>query len=209
MGALTCVLIGLTSYITWVLSQSYLSRRRSVYSLALAVQKLQVAYYALYLVSLLVSGGLALKTIMSLRSRRHPTGVSGDIRTCNFASLTMLQDLIGWVIALFIAMIFWVVLTIVFAAWNLQFIDTDIDTSAALSWLLCLAQALSCIFVLCIAKHVSWNKATTIEPMTGTNVYAPVAHQSQYVHNTNPNGQQAYYYQQAPIYNGAADPVRA
>jgi hypothetical protein len=121
----------------------------------------------------------------------------------------MLQDLIGWVIALFIAMIFWVVITIVFTAWNLQYMVPDRDTSAVLSWLVCFAQALSCIFVLCIAKHVSWNKAITTEPMAGTNVYAPVTHQSQYLHNTNPNGQQAYYYQQAPIYNGAADPVRA
>jgi hypothetical protein len=76
MGALTAGKIGLSSYINW--SQTEVGWSRSSYNrgLVLTLQQYNVAYYSLYLVSVLVSGGLALMSIMSLRSRRSPAGVS-------------------------------------------------------------------------------------------------------------------------------------
>jgi hypothetical protein len=110
------------------------------------------------------------------------------------------------------SMVLWVVLSVVFASWTLQDINSDWEVNAALSWLASFGQALSCIFLLCIAKHMSWRNAPITEPMSSTDAYAHVAHQPQYAsphaYNAHPNLQQAYYYQQAPTHNGTAMPVQ-
>jgi hypothetical protein len=212
LGALTCVIMGMICYFNWTQSQPYRHRYRTVYSILSALQQIRVAYVSLYLLSVVVSGSFSLKTIMSLRSRRNPAGVSYNIQTYDLALLTIVQDLVGWIVALIISMVLWTVLTIVFAAWNIQDLIVDWKASAALTWLASFSQALSCIFLLCIAKHVAWRNTPITERMLGTDVYANVAHQPQYttpqVYNTDPNAQQAYHHQQAPTYNGAAMPVK-
>jgi hypothetical protein len=82
MGPLTGAVAGLRAYILWAQTNriNWFSRW-DLYSLVEAQQKLQAAYYSLYLVSLLASGGLALMTIMSLRSTRKAAGVSSNINT--------------------------------------------------------------------------------------------------------------------------------
>jgi hypothetical protein len=86
-------------------------------------------------------------------------------------SLIALQDLLGWIVALIFAMVLWTVVYVVIAAWNLQDIDSDWQTSDALSWIASLAYAFSCIIILCIAKHVSWRNSPMSEPMPGTDAY--------------------------------------
>ena len=80
------------------------------------------------------------------------------------------------------SMMLWVIISLVFAAWALEKKRYTDETQIALNYVYNFAQALSCIFVLCIAKHASWRKPANME---------------QYDPNVNPNGQQ-YYYHQAP-----------
>jgi hypothetical protein len=123
--------------------------------------------------------------------------------------LIVLQDLLGWIVALIFAMVLWTVLYVVFAAWSLQYIYSDWQTIATLSWIASLGYALSCIIILCIAKHVSWsNSPMPTEPMPGTDAYGYGASQPPYhvnAHNDKTGGQPTYYQQQAPVRNGAAD----
>jgi hypothetical protein len=124
----------------------------------------------------------------------------------------MLQDLLGWIAALIFAMVLWTVLYVVFAAWNLQNIESDWQTEAALSWIASLGRALSCIIILCISKHVSWRNSPMSEPMQGTDAYGHVTYQPQYdahAHNGNTHSQPGSYQQQIPVYKGAAAPVVA
>jgi hypothetical protein len=73
MGVLSGALAGIRGYIY---SEQPRTLFRSLYDLLEAQQKLTAAYYSLYLVSLLASGGLALNSIMTLRRTSKPTGVS-------------------------------------------------------------------------------------------------------------------------------------
>jgi hypothetical protein len=82
MGALTCVIMGVTCYLNWAQSQPYWYRNRSIRSILPVKQKIRMAYVSLYLLGVIVSGGFSLKTILSLRSRRNPAGVS-----CNHYTL--------------------------------------------------------------------------------------------------------------------------
>ncbi|KAF2819822.1 hypothetical protein CC86DRAFT_334935 [Ophiobolus disseminans] len=188
MAALTCGQIGFSSYINW--SQTELGRSTRSYRHVpyLVAQQYRAAFYSLYLVSVLASGALALKTILSLRSRRGPAG-----------------DLIGWVIALTISMVLWVILMLVFVAWYLQNVDYSWESAAAVNYILNFGQALSYIFILCIAKHSAWSKSTVADPMSTLDAYAGAPPQQHYA---NSNGQ-AYYYQQQPVYNGAVNPIKA
>jgi hypothetical protein len=167
MGALTCVLIGLACYNDW--TQTQVGRVRYTVYLFDVEAKYRVAYHTLYLLSVLASGGLAVMTIMSLRSKRHPAG-----------------DLIGWVIALTAVMAFWVIIRLVMGAAYLNDNYYSWEEALALSWLSLLGQVLSFIFILCIAKHQSWNGSPFADPLTS-----------------------ATYYQQAPIYVGPANPPKA
>jgi hypothetical protein len=76
MGALTCALIGLTSYLLWTQTEAGYQNRRSALHLYYPQLRLRVVYYVFYMLSVLAAGGLALKTTFSLRSRKHPAGVS-------------------------------------------------------------------------------------------------------------------------------------
>ncbi|CAO2654286.1 Nn.00g110190.m01.CDS01 [Neocucurbitaria sp. VM-36] len=191
MFALTCGQIGLSCYNLW--TQTDAGYDAGAQLLTYSAERVRIAYSVLYFLSVLASGALSLVTVFSLRSRRHATG-----------------DLVGWIIALYFAMVLWCILSIVFAAATLQNTNLTFDTSAALSYILNFFQALSFIFLLCIAKHAAWSKtadnatSSMYDPATHQPAYAPamVPQQQQYAYNAgNTNGQQ-YYYNQAPVYNG-------
>jgi len=197
MGAITCVRIGLRSYYNWTFMQglnSSWSSRAARVQFMLAVQRFSMAWDALYLLSVLAAGALALMTIVQLRSRRSPAG-----------------DLIGWVIALFLAMLFWIILIIVFAAFGLGYVDYSIELSTTLTYLLSFSQALSFIFIICIAKHASWNTSTVVaDPVGHLDTYAGVKQHQQYGNNGHPNGQ-PYYYHEVPAttaYNGGVHAIK-
>ncbi|OAL52110.1 hypothetical protein IQ07DRAFT_403499 [Pyrenochaeta sp. DS3sAY3a] len=180
MFALTVAQIGISSYNLW--TQTNGGYDANAEPIIQPAEGLRIAYIVFYLVSVLVSGALSLQAIFAMRSRRLPGG-----------------DLLGWVIALIFAMVLWNLLSLVFAATYLQNEPLEFDASAGLSYVLNFFQALSFIFILCIAKHVAWTKtaAATTTPVT----YAPVDQQPTYAY-TAPAGQQQYYYQQqAPVYN--------
>jgi len=73
MGALTCGYIGLSSYNTWTLTAAgseFFRRSKSAEAI-----KLAVAYWILYLLSIVASGALSIVTLLSMRSKRVPIGV--------------------------------------------------------------------------------------------------------------------------------------
>jgi hypothetical protein len=193
IGLLMCVLAGLTAYINTESPKAiyYWRNKTDLFLIIDAQRKLRVAYYSLYLVSLLAAGGLALTTILSLRRERKAAG-----------------DLIGWIVALTVAMLLWVIIILVTSTW--YFVDTDytVETSLALAYVLNFGQVLSCIFILCIAKHVCWRTSSNAAPMADSSAYAPVAYQQPYVHNSDSNNQ-AYQYSQAPEYARTGNPIRA
>ncbi|KAH5374225.1 hypothetical protein HBI49_053620 [Parastagonospora nodorum] len=205
IGVLACVVAGMAAYLNAETGRIYTSRYRYGYSnvgsIVYPLSGLRVAFYSLYLISLLVSGALALKTIMSLRK----AGKAGG-------------DLLGWVLALTIAMVFW---TICYYASTYS-----VASYLALGYLVNFGQALSFIFILCIAKHVSWKTTTGAEPMAYQSQYSPVANPAaqpyqpyghnnlnghaneQYGYNANVNGQ-ANHYHEAPEYVGTNNAIRA
>ncbi|KAH8727909.1 hypothetical protein GQ44DRAFT_757822 [Phaeosphaeriaceae sp. PMI808] len=187
MGILTCVSIGLISYIYW--SQAHTIGRWVAlsWSFLLSYKRFGVAYSVLFLLSVLASGLLALMTICSLRSKKNPAG-----------------DLIGWVIALTISMAFSSIISVVATATTLQAKYMEWETSVALNWLSNFSQILSFIFILCIAKHSCWSRAAVLNPMVGPYEHAGVAPQQQYAYNGNTN-EQTYYQQQQPSYNGTVN----
>jgi hypothetical protein len=209
MGLLSVALAGITAYINYESPRSdfYYENYADLSTVIDASLKLRVAYYALYLVSLLVSGGLALATMLSLRRERKAG-----------------SGLIGWVIVLIAAMLLWVIIILINSSWYLNGIDISLETSLILSYVLSFGQALACIVILCIAKHASWRASGNIEPMAGTATYAPVAHPQQYAYNADTNNQvyqppaqyayngnphgQTYQYNQAPELAGTQHPIR-
>jgi hypothetical protein len=86
MGLLSCALAGLSAYVNHYLSTSdWIYGRSGLRALVLAQARLRIAYWALYLVSVLASGALALMTIFSLRKAGKAGGVSYDTDTSNKA----------------------------------------------------------------------------------------------------------------------------
>lgn len=235
LGALACVVAGMTAYVNAEMGRSYAYRYRYRFSnLGDVIEPLsgiRVAFYSLYLVSLLVAGALALTTVMSLRKAGKAGGVSFDTQIRTKLSLTlMLQGLIGWVVALTIAMALWTICTLVVAVWNLHAFYVNIYTVESyltLAYLSTFGQAFSFIFILCISKHGSWKTSTSAEPMAYQSQYSPVTNPSappyqpyghnnnangqanqQYAYNTNVNGQ-ANHYHETPEYVGTNNTVRA
>jgi hypothetical protein len=77
MGVLSGTLAGLTAYVNWYLSTAiWRYERNGLLALSLAAARLRIAYWILYLVSVLASGALALMTISSLRKAGKAGGVS-------------------------------------------------------------------------------------------------------------------------------------
>ncbi|KAH7091280.1 hypothetical protein FB567DRAFT_589176 [Paraphoma chrysanthemicola] len=185
MGLLTCAAIGLQSYVNY--SQSDLGSYSTNYALLYATVKLRTAYDALYMISVLAAGALALITILALRKRRSPAG-----------------DLIGWSIALTFVMVFWSIVVLVWDAAALNNTFWEWETSAALVYLTSFAQVLAFIFIMCIAKHASWSSPAGAHHAMNADAYIG-ADAPKYEHNAGVN--QAYYYQQAPVYTGAGNPM--
>lgn len=77
MGALTCGLIGVVSYNRWTNTEAGLDRDATFF--VDAEVNLRIAYWVLYLLSVLAAGALALLTIFQLRSRRDRGGVGSVI----------------------------------------------------------------------------------------------------------------------------------
>jgi hypothetical protein len=107
----------------------------------------------------------------------------------------MYQDLIGWVVALYISMAIWMLLSVVFAAQHFNDYELRWQSTTAMSYVNGFFNAFSFIILLCIAKHVSWNKTTA----TTSQAYAPVM-QQQTAYGGYPTNGQHEYYQQAPVY---------
>jgi len=178
MGALTVSLMGVACYNLWTLTDA--GTYRDGDSLFMTAAHFRVAYYVLYMLSVLGAGALALITVLSLRSRSNPAG-----------------DLIGWIVTLFVATLVWVCLCIAAAAISISSAYLDFVQSAVILWLTNFFQVLTFIFILCIAKHRCWNKPTPTDQNMLPNPYAPTTQQQQYAYNGQPNSQ-PYYYQPAP-----------
>jgi hypothetical protein len=77
VGAATCAEIGLSGYTIWFLTDAGWHIPLGYgHTLTRVFWSYRLAYYSLYIASLLVSGGLALISIIFLPSRRSPAGVS-------------------------------------------------------------------------------------------------------------------------------------
>jgi hypothetical protein len=107
-------------------------------------------------------------------------------------------------------MLLWIVINIVYTAFYLQGAFLKFGTNAALAYISNFAQALSFVFILCIAKHAAWSNSadahTAFVPehqREGTQYqqYAPYAPYIQ------PNGQ-VYYYPQVQGYHNAPAVVK-
>ncbi|KAF2876584.1 hypothetical protein BDV95DRAFT_230963 [Massariosphaeria phaeospora] len=159
-------------------------------------ERLALAYWMLYLLSVLASGAFAIVTLVSMRSKRIPTG-----------------HLIGWVTAVTLSMFIWVLLTVIQAgaAVDPRSAGLGRQTYFAFEYIVDAFQTLSWIFLLCLAK----SKALFGSPMDTTN--HPVQYNSTYLQPQQPyiappplqqqyaydgDATQQYYYQQQPAYNG-------
>lgn len=149
-------------YIAYIALSSYLSSNDLNYyrdeadGLVDTTQKVSLAVRSLYLICVLVSTGLAITTVSSLR-RAHISG----------------GDLLGWIITLHLFMIIWAVLAVAIPALTYSKLDVSAIASFALAYILTFFQALSFIALLSIAKHASWAQdaaAMHHQPQ----VYAPV-----------------------------------
>jgi len=174
MFALSCAIMGVNSYNNW--TQTSAGYDADAELLMEPAERLRVAYSVLFLLSVLISGGLSLITIFAMRSRRLAGG-----------------DLLGWVVTLIFSMVVWVLLQIVFAAAYLQdsYEILDFTTQVALLYVQSFFQALSFIILLCIAKHASWNSTAAMDATQSQPMYA----------YGNTNGQPAYIHE-APAYVG-------
>lgn len=105
-------------------------------------------------------------------------------------------------------MFLWVVFLLAGNATVLNENYLELETSAALIYLSNFFLTLSCIFLICIAKHVSWNSPAAMNdaPMH-PDPHAPVMNQQQYAYNGQPDGQ-IHHYQQPPGYSNAPELVK-
>ncbi|KAF2703143.1 hypothetical protein K504DRAFT_451898 [Pleomassaria siparia CBS 279.74] len=206
MGLLTCVFIGINCY--------YYSHRDS----GDVGMKFALAYYFLYLVSVIAGFVLALVNLISMRSRGIPRG-----------------KLMFWTMALYSCMFIWVIFTVAEIASRLTHSDYYLYDNfyRASVWIENLFQALAWIFLIVIAKSTVFSgavmNATIPEYTAMTSTYPPSDSQptelpcapvplSQYQQQTHPilpqqqsgytyhSGppfppQQQWHYPQQPVYN--------
>ncbi|KAG9186074.1 hypothetical protein G6011_02630 [Alternaria panax] len=154
----------------------------------LAARAFSLTANTLWLISVTISAAFSLSNISALRSRRLPGG-----------------DLIGWLTALYIFLFIYAILEIVFSSslfWPSK-IPLSNGLSLPFSFISALSLAVTFIFLICIAKHISWSQTIQKTELE----YAPVIEQ-QATHGDG-NGQQDYY-QQTPelVYSKRADDGR-
>jgi hypothetical protein len=107
--------------------------------------------------------------------------------------MTLLQDLIGWVIALTIAVALSTIFSLVLSSWSLYAtFEFSWVTTMTLAYLLNFFQILGFVFILCIAKHASWRRQTAAEPPSYQSAYEPVHHSG---YNANANGDTRQYHE--------------
>ncbi|KAF1973419.1 hypothetical protein BU23DRAFT_138393 [Bimuria novae-zelandiae CBS 107.79] len=213
MGVLTAAYIGLSCYMAWSRTDAGLASLESseasdrFYSITMSYQKYAVAYWALYLLSVIAAGGLAIATITRMRSRNILTG-----------------DILIWTVALFLSMLLWVIFQLIPYAATLDPINSSNiteNTWVAISYLNSIFQLFSYIFLIFLSTSRAWEHANAVQTAynntaSGMPVYAPV--QQQYAYNGQTAQQQytysgqpaqQYYYQQQPVYNSVPAPVQA
>ena len=88
MGALTIALISLVSYLSWVsTSADYLTMSSSgLAATSMAYYQFGIAYWTLFLLSVIAAGGLAIATILRMRSRNIHVGVSLQLSHVNIST---------------------------------------------------------------------------------------------------------------------------
>jgi hypothetical protein len=166
MGLLTGAYIGLSSYTSWQ-SGDY-SRRRGVY-LGMHLLRLMVAYYALYLVSAVASGALALFTLNQLRRKHAPVGVCDATRAhVTLSLLTASQDFILWVSLLTFCMFFPNLLTCIqYGDYLSDSMGTtlSVETIQAFAYLGSFFTIFSYVTLLYLAKCSAWEKIPADNPI--------------------------------------------
>lgn len=167
---LTIFAIMTVVYIVYIALSSWLSSSGMYYyrdgadSLVDTSRKLSLAVRCLYLICVLVSTGLAITTISSLRRAHIPGGVSFPLspplsKPPFLMTNPLLQDLLGWVITLHLFMLIWTVLAVVLLTLSIySTYGISVLSSFILAYVLTFFQAMSFIAILPIAKHVCWGQ---------------------------------------------------
>ncbi|KAF2008450.1 hypothetical protein BU24DRAFT_468868 [Aaosphaeria arxii CBS 175.79] len=193
MGILTVALTGLWSYNYYAASEA--GRIESAPLLSEEANKLDIAYFVFYLVTVSAGGVLAIMSLVSMRSRKIPTG-----------------NLFAQIIGLYVSMFIWVLINLIEDGTYLPDVDNfSRDVYIAFtyiryifwvaSWSLLLSIAASPVFKSSVVDNVEPNPYAP-QP------YYPVQQQGQPQFAAPQNGGQQYYYQQHPIHtNGAPIPA--
>jgi hypothetical protein len=219
MGAITAGLIGLSSYNLWTVTPA----GQDSFHDSLGDQELQlsVAYWVLYMLSVLAGGALALVSLFSMRSKQVPVGVRVSNPQNPPSQSNPPQNLLGWTIAVTVCMFIWSLVMLVDWAASLPTSNNPISTEGevAINYIISFFQIFAYICVLFLAKSAAWDNLAVHNP-TQPNMYhnaAPMPYgapvpppQQQYGYNGQPqqhgyNGQpqQQYYYQEMPVHTGA------
>lgn len=210
MGVLTVALIGLTSYNNWQrMARDGFSRLSTLE----ATVKLTVAYWVLYLISVIVGGALSLVLLTKMRSKSIAVRVSHSSIYLIPDPHLHYQDVMKRTIALIIFMILWVIFNLVPYAAALQEMFIGLDAEAALYYLDGFFQIFSYFAIISLCKLNFWKESATHTAYNnvgyGQPEYAPAQPpMQQYAYNGQP-GQQQYYQQQQPVHNGVPAPANS
>jgi hypothetical protein len=206
VGAIMVSYLGIQCYNLWLNTDD--GQESDGDSLGFEQERIGVAYYALYLIAVVVSGALSMMAVVSLRSRR-----AGGVRDFpNYHScfkLIVTQDLLGWIIALIFTMFIWTLFIVIELGAGLQNNFLGVNTYYAFEYIIDIFQSAAWIILLFIAKSAVFkapvdNNDPQIynQPTYPTTQQQPVyqqvpvpPQQQQYAYN-NGNGTQQYYYQQ-------------
>lgn len=226
MGLLTAALIGLSGYIAWSRTPAGNATLESDTSLEkyidvlLSYQRYALAYWVLYLLSVIAAGGLAIATLIRMRSRNILVGVGFHTISSLISMLTQSQDIFFWTAALFFSMLFWVIFQIIpFAAGVANASNIQPVTYIAIQYLNDFFLLFSYISLIFLSKSKSWEHAHASQAAYNNTGYdapafAPVAkpQEQQYAYNgghqyVQPSHQNQYYHPQQAVHNGVAAPV--
>jgi hypothetical protein len=229
MGLLTAALIGLSCYISWSRTPAGSDMLESstnfdkYIDVVWSYQKYALAYSVLYLLSVIAAGGLAIATLVRMRSRNILVGVSLHTNSSYVPMLTQSQDIFFWTVALFFCMLLWIIFQIIpFAASINDTSNIQPVTYIAIQYLNDFFLLFSYISLIFLSKSKSWEHAYA--PQTAYNntgydapafVSAAKPQQQQYAYNggqqyvqpVQPGQPNQYYYPQQPAQNGVAAPV--
>jgi hypothetical protein len=211
MGALTCGYLGLGAYNSWTSTPD--GRRSDLNRKYNEENKLTLAYWILYMLSVLASGGLSIVAVVSMRSKLIPAHVRPSlVHRRSIHQLTSTQGLLGWVIAIVFCMFFWALLSVIEYGSVISDKNFSLETYQAMEYLIGFFQIFSLISILILAKSHVWTDGNAAmvhdqnEAMYQTPAYAPPPaqysqaappNQSQYQYVAQPAQQQYYYNQQS------------